>query len=65
MGDVKIESKNQSGGITAQNVNVGESNNISVKESKSSDSIVKRVFWWVFGLVGAAAAIVTVISYIN
>jgi len=60
MGDVNIKSENQSGGITAQNVNSGNENSVSVNEKEGS---TKTLFWWIFGLLGAASAIVAIVKY--
>ena len=62
MADVKIESKNQSGGITAQNVNTGNSNQIENTENQTTEQegSTKKLFWWVFGIVGLVAAIATI-----
>ncbi len=63
MGDINIKSKNQSGGVTAQNVNVGNFEPFSMIQSPKKEGKLKAVIWWVFGLLGAAAAIVTVLTY--
>jgi hypothetical protein len=49
-GDIKIESHNQSGGITAQNVN-------SVAAKTRRQCFLKRNAWWIVGgatLLGVA-----------
>lgn len=59
MGDQRIRSENQSGGITAGNVNVGAGSNLSVQADQPKESRAKSIFWWVFGLaslVGVAIA---------
>jgi hypothetical protein len=61
MSDVHIKSKNQSGGITAQNVNTGGAKitmNVGPTEGR-----LKAVFWWIFGVVGLAAACVTTYKF--
>ena len=48
-----VESKNQSGGVTAQSVHVG--NRVPKQESAASN-----LFWWLFGFAGFIAAIASV-----
>jgi len=63
MGDVNIKSENQSGGITAQNVNAGNGNSFSVNNGPEKESPAKAIFWWIFGLLGAVSAIVAIVKY--
>jgi hypothetical protein len=61
MSDVHIKSKNQSGGITAQNVNTGSAK--ITMNAGSTESRLKASFWWIFGIVGLAAACVTIYKF--
>ncbi len=62
MSDVKIKSENQSGGITAQNVNTGNGTTFGRTNSDKEPGI-KKIFWWVFGLASLLAAAVTVYKF--
>lgn len=63
MGNVIIKSEDQSGGITAQNVNTGTGSSFSALQKPEREGLAKSLFWWIFGLLGAAAAILTVIKF--
>lgn len=65
MGDLNIKSNNQSGGITAQNVNSGSIGSFSVNQPAKKAGKLKSFFWWVFGILAAASAIVTVLAYFS
>jgi hypothetical protein len=64
MNDIKITSKNQQGGITGQNVNAGSNDNFSIISPPKNEGKAKLVFWWVFGIIGAIAAIIAIIKFI-
>ena len=64
MSKTEIKSENQSGGITAQNVNVSgniQTRNKTVNSEKEPGS--KKIFWWVFGFAGFIAALLTIIQF--
>lgn len=63
MGDLNIKSNNQSGGITAQNVNSGSFSSFLVNQPVKKWSKLKAFFRWVFWILAAAASIVTVLAY--
>lgn len=65
MSNVKITSKNQTGGITAQNVNTSGEGNFSVNEPPEKEGKLKSAFWWIFGLIGATAAVLGIIKYFS
>jgi hypothetical protein len=52
MTDVNIKSENQSGGITAQNVSTGSSEQLNITKQTNNESKWKTIFWWIFGIVG-------------
>lgn len=61
MDRVNIKSENQSGGITAQNVNTvskAQFTQTSLKEPKS-----KTIFWWIFGFAGLAGSSFTIYKF--
>jgi hypothetical protein len=60
MHDVKIKSESQSGGITAQNVN--STVKINTTDNEKKNRLLKRVFWWIFGVSGVIGTIVVTIS---
>lgn len=64
MNDVKITSNNQSGGITGQNINTGNDATFSVVHSEEKDSKAKTLFWWIFGILGAIAALIAIANYV-
>lgn len=61
MTKINIKSKNQSGGITAQNVNYNPAVNHNVLNGKP-ESFAKRVFWWIFGIAGVISAVIATIK---
>jgi len=61
MSDVNIKSENQSGGITAQNVNTGGAK--VTLNSGPTEGRMKAAFWWIFGIVGVGAACVTIYKF--
>ena len=65
MGDVDIKSNNQSGGITAQNVNTSNGNQFNVSNTSPKENRFKKLIWWVFGIGGFIAAIVTIIKFFS
>ena len=65
MANVNIRSENQFGGITAQNVNAGGGNQLSVTRGDQAgpqESGVRKAFWWIFGILGALGAIAAIIA---
>lgn len=66
MRDVNIKSENQSGGITAQNVNTGNNAAFNVNTpTPEKEGKMKRIFWWVFGLLSAGSALVGIVKYLS
>jgi hypothetical protein len=61
MGDIKIKSENQSGGITAQNVNSPNAG-LAVNNTPPQESQSRRIFWWIFGMAGLIGVIVAIIA---
>lgn len=47
-----IESNNQSGGITAGSVNIGDGSTFGTLPTPPRESRARAVFWWVFGIAG-------------
>jgi len=60
MSDVDVKSENQSGGITAQNVNTGGGTQVNVSAGHRKARLLKTIAWWMFGLVGLLAAGLTI-----
>lgn len=59
---IKITSNNQKGGITAQNVNVGDDCNSDINENKPT----KRNIWKTIALIiSILAGIIAVLEYLN
>lgn len=66
MSKVKIKSENQSGGVTAQNVNTGSNSTLSINTpTPEKERKIKVIFWWIFGLLGAVSAIVAILKYFS
>jgi len=66
MNNVNIKSENQSGGITAQNVNTGNNSTLSINTpTPEKERKIKVIFWWIFGLLSAASAIVPILKYFS
>ena len=63
MNDVNIKSENQSGGITAQNVNTGNGTHFDGASAPEKEGRIKTIFWWICGLVGLLAAGLSVYKF--
>lgn len=63
MNDVNIKSENQSGGITAQNVNTGNGTQFDVASTAEKEGRIKTIFWWIFGLAGLLAAVFSIYKF--
>lgn len=61
MADIHIKSENQSGGITAQNVN-STVDQINVNGHQQTEGRVRRFFWWIFGVAVIVSAVVGIIT---
>ena len=61
MADIHIKSENQSGGITAQNVN-STVDQINVSGHQQTEGRARRVFWWIFGIAGIVGAIAAIVA---
>ena len=63
MSNVNIKSENQSGGITAQNVNAGGGAQFNSTSTPEKESRPKAIFWWVFGVAGLLAACISIYKF--
>jgi hypothetical protein len=61
MADVNIKSENQSGGITAQNVN-STVDQFNTTGGSQPESRATRIFWWIFGVAGVLGAAAGIIA---
>ena len=62
-----ISSTNQKGGVTGQNVNTGNNANFESKNTAPDKpkSRSKEIAWWLFGIAGAIAAVVSIFTTIS
>lgn len=66
MSKTKITSKNQSGGITAQNVSFDNgSNQFNVPTGDKKEKSWKKVILTISGIIAFIASVVTILSYFN
>ncbi|MEI6886547.1 MAG: hypothetical protein WCO02_18805 [Bacteroidota bacterium] len=66
MSNLKIISKDQQGGITAQNVSLDNgSNQFNFPKGNKSEKNWKRIIWIVSGVIGFIASVVTILAYFN
>jgi len=61
MGNTKISSENQSGGITAQNVNLG--NQIAPKPERPKQSRSAKIWAAIIGIATIIGTVVAVLAY--
>jgi hypothetical protein len=66
MSKTKITSKNQSGGITAQNVSFDNgSNQFNVPDNGKKERNWKKIILTISGIVAFIASVVTILAYFN
>lgn len=66
MSKTKITSKNQSGGITAQNVSFENgSNQFNVPIDDKKEKYWKKIILTISGIIAFIASFVTILSYLN